>query len=70
MKIHGLLLRDQSGADVMETLCNRVVAPHRDPQTKMIKYFVTTAGNQMQCVFEPRDTTCQTCQFIWRNIRK
>lgn len=69
MKIHHVLLRDQAGAEVMETLCNRIVAPVRDRESRAIKYFVTTAANRMQCVFDSRDVTCSTCQHIWRSIR-
>lgn len=61
------LLPDQGGRDVMETLCNILVIPSRTLDA--ITHFETRAGNRIQCVFEPRDVNCNTCQHVWRNIR-
>lgn len=67
MKIHHVLLNDFIGQDQLETLCNRLVqAVHIDDK---LSHFVTEAGNTVQCVGDPRDVTCSTCQHVWRNIK-
>lgn len=68
MKIHHVLFKDFIGNNVMETLCNRIVIASRVNDTLTGKW-MTTCGNVIQCVEDPRDVTCQTCQFVWRRIK-
>lgn len=68
---HHLLLAEQFGQPAMETLCNRLVFPIRGEinGADQILAFASEAGNQIQCVFDARDVSCNTCAHVWRNIR-
>lgn len=52
----------------METLCNLLVAPIRDPETQRILHFDTARGNLIQIVFAARDTTCKLCKNEWQRL--
>lgn len=70
MKIHHVLFSDFIGRDMLETLCNRLVMVEREPgDDGRVTGFITEAGNRIQCVTDPRDVNCNTCQHVWRNIR-
>lgn len=65
------VLPDQGGRDVMETLCDLLVVPIRDVsrEQRITEFRTYEAFNIIQCVFDPRDVSCNTCQHVWRNIK-
>lgn len=68
MKIHHVLMHDFIGRDQMETLCNRLVRVQRGTDDRPT-IFTTEKGTVFNCVMDPRDVTCNTCQHVWRNIK-
>lgn len=63
---HHVLLSEQLGNDAMETLCNIIIIPHRNGEGK-ISHFTTQTGYTIQCLFDERGVSCNTCQHVWRN---
>ena len=67
-RIHHVLPETIPDDGLMETLCNRAVKVSRSGD--FLSGFTTVpVGNVIQCVFDARDVTCNTCQHVWRNIR-
>lgn len=67
-RIHHML-PDQGGQDVMETLCNILVVPVRNPDEHILYFYTLIGENPIQCMFDERGVSCNVCQKVWNSLR-